>query len=289
MPSGQPFTLLCQSLSAIRKECRVDLHVHTTCSDGLYSPAQVVELARRCGMPAVAITDHDTLAAIEPARQSAPAGFEVIAGVEVTAEFQEREIHLLAYFVETGKSALSRALDELRQSRQQRFWVMVDRLRDQGVNLEIPNRATLEAGTTLGRRHLAELLVQSRKAANVRQAFVRYLGDFGRICEPKKRLPAEQALALIRQAGGVASWAHPSYDAPWEKLVALARLGLGAIEVDFPACKAGRQRELREWAGKLDLAVTGGSDCHGPDQPARGFGCCGTTWEELNRLRERRP
>src|SRR5437763_14170481 len=110
MPAGQPFTRLCRSLAQGRRAGRADLHVHTTFSDGLYTPAQIVELARRSGLPAVAITDHDTLAGIAPARAAAGAATEVIAGVEISTEYEGRELHLLAYFVNTEPGRLHEAL-----------------------------------------------------------------------------------------------------------------------------------------------------------------------------------
>src|ERR1700730_3205699 len=121
MPAGQPFTQLCQSLARPRYFGRVDLHLHTTASDGTYTPAEIVDLARRSGLSALAITDHDTLEAISPSRHSAGEHVEVIAGVEVTAEFRGREFHLLGYFFRPDDEALNRALAELRSDRIDRF------------------------------------------------------------------------------------------------------------------------------------------------------------------------
>src|SRR5947209_4861758 len=129
MPAGQPFTVLCQQLARPRWAGRADLHVHTTHSDGTYTPAQVAELARRCGLSAVAITDHDTTAACGVARRIAGSHLEVIAGVEITAEFHNRELHLLGYFVCLDDAALGTALGCLRTDRVGRFWEMVARLR----------------------------------------------------------------------------------------------------------------------------------------------------------------
>src|SRR5260370_27484300 len=111
MPARQPFTALCQALSRGRAAGRADLHVHTVCSDGVYTPAEVVDLARRCGLAAVAVTDHDTLGGFGPARAAANGAVEVIAGVEITSELRARELHLLAYFVDPADAALSAALE----------------------------------------------------------------------------------------------------------------------------------------------------------------------------------
>src|SRR5262245_55878705 len=120
MPQRQPFTALCQLAARPPRAGHADLHVHTTFSDGTYTPRQVVELARRCGLSALAVTDHDTLGGVTAARAAAPTGLEVIAGVEITTEYRKRELHLLAYFVRLDCPTLSAALCRLRRHRVER-------------------------------------------------------------------------------------------------------------------------------------------------------------------------
>lgn len=285
MPTGQPFTRLCRSLAQSRHHGRADLHIHTTCSDGRYTPAQVVELARRSGLPALAITDHDTLAGIAPARKAAGDSLEVIAGVEISTVHEGRELHLLAYFVDRDDGPLGEALRHLRERRRHRFFAMADRLRSLGVPLEDDALTALADGETVGRRHLAQLLVDSRRAATVREAFQRFLGDHGRVNVPKERLDVHEAIDLVNEEGGVAGWAHPGSACTWEALRDLYNSGMRAIEVEWPAVKQRRSRELRDWAKALGMAVTGGSDCHGPDEPRRAIGACGVNGEELDALR----
>lgn len=287
MPARQPFTALCQALQRPRTSGRADLHVHTTHSDGLYTPAQVVDLARRTGLAALAVTDHDTLTGVAPARAAAAGSeVEIIAGVEITAEFLGRELHLLGYFVALEDGPLGAALDRLREHRVSRFREMVERLRGCGVSVEGEELPTGSDPGTLGRRHLAEVLIKARRAGSVREAFHRYLGDNGRVAVPKLRLPVEEAIAAVRGAGGVAAWAHPSYDCTRESLTQLRAWGLGAIEANYPAFRASRSRELRDLAAALGLVVTAGSDCHGPGHPSRAVGACTLTAEELARLAE---
>lgn len=285
MPAGQPFTVLCQQLARPRWAGRADLHVHTTHSDGNYTPAQVVELARRCGLSAVAITDHDTTTACAVAQRVAAEHLEVIAGVEMTSEFHGRELHLLAYFFRLEDAALQAALGALRSDRVSRFWEMIARLRHLGVSLSEAALAGVDTEGALGRRNLAELLVRDGKAATVREAFQRYLADHRQAAVPKRRLPVAEAIALVRGAGGVAAWAHPTYDCTRPALAELHALGMQAVEVDFPSCRSGRARDLRGWAAELGLAVTGGSDCHGAEPPGRSLGICGVTPAELVALR----
>jgi hypothetical protein len=288
MPAQQPFTALCQLAARPRPRAdRADLHLHTTHSDGTYTPAQVVELARRSGLAAVAITDHDTINGI-PAALAAATGssVEIVPGVEVSAEYRGREFHLLGYFIRLNDAPLQDALARLREQRTVRFWDMVARLHRYGVSLDEGELRTEVGAGALGRRHLAEFLVKVRRVGSVREAFARYLNDGGRVAAAKARLPVHEAIARVRGAGGVASWAHPSYDCTRESLIELHNLGLRAVEVEYPGVRQGRLRELRTWAAELGLAVTGGSDCHGPDHPQRAVGACSVTGEELERLRK---
>ncbi len=283
MPAGQPFTSLCQQLAQPRAAGRADLHLHTTASDGTYTPLEIVDLARRSGLAAIAITDHDTLDGIGPARQAAGDRLEVIAGVEISAEFHGRELHLLGYFFDPSDEALRAALANLRDDRAHRFHAMVARLREQGVCLPVERGAA--HGVALGRRHLAEMLVKAGRADTVRQAFYRYLGDNGRVCVPKRSLPIATAIDLVNAAGGVTSWAHPGNSCSSESLRELRDLGMRAVEAEYPSCKHGRRREFRGWASQLGLAVSGGSDCHGPGLPHRAVGACGLSGTELSGLR----
>ena len=286
MPAGQPFTALCQLAARGPYAGRADLHVHTTHSDGLYSPAQVVDLARRAGLAAVAITDHDTFGGVDAARRAAVgSSVEIVAGVEITAEYRQRELHLLAYFVALDHAGLSAALEQIRRHRVDRFREMLERLRRRGVSLEGEEQRVQGSPDALGRRHLAEMLVRARRVATVREAFVRYLSDKGDIAVPKQRLPVAEALALGADAGGVAAWAHPPYDCSLEALAELRDWGLRAVEVEYPDVRRSRSLELRSWADKLGLAVSGGSDCHGPGRRCVGF--CTISAAEFAQLRPR--
>lgn len=283
MPEGEPFTVLCRALARGGNRSRADLHAHTTHSDGLYTPAEAVDLARRTGLAALAITDHDTTDGIAAAITAAGSHLEIVPGVEVSTSFQGREIHLLAYFVRTDDPPLRGMLERLRRFRVGRFQEMIDRLRVKGVRIEQPPATS--SGQSLGRRHLAELLVSARRVGTVREAFQRYLRDGGPIALPKTLAPVEEALALVRAAGGVASWAHPAYDCTRETLNDLAQLGLGAVEAEYPTLRPSRRLQLRAWARELGLGISGGSDCHGPEPCERALGACTISLEELALLR----
>jgi predicted metal-dependent phosphoesterase TrpH len=282
MPAGSPFTVLCQALARGPAADRADLHLHSTASDGTYTPTQLVELGRRCLLRAIALTDHDTLAGLDEARAAARgSSLEVITGVEITTRYAGHEIHLLGYFVDPAHPGLSAALESIRLARRGRFLEMVERLRGLGVSIEVTEADLLPS--SLGRRTLAELLVRQGKASSVREAFQRWLHDRGRAAVPKESLPTLEAISHVRAAGGVASWAHPPYDQCVEHLAELAAAGLGAVEVVFPNARPGLARQMRERAMALGLAVSGGSDCHGPG--GSGVGSHTLSSDELERLR----
>lgn len=284
MPALQPFTLICQAAHRLASSGRADLHVHTTFSDGSYTPAEVVSLARRSGLAAVAITDHDTLAGVEPARQAAIGStLEVVPGVEITAAMDGFELHLLGYGVRLDDEPLNAALSRLEQHRIGRFWDMVERLRGRGVSLDEKELRRQMPQGVLSRRHLAMLLVKGRQAGSVREAFQRYLGDGGSIVVPKLRLPVSEAIRLVRGAGGITSWAHPSSYCTRERLLLLRSCGLHAVEAGYPTFKNRWASQLRAWATELEMCVTAGSDCHGA---GREIGACSLTADEWTAVRQ---
>ncbi len=286
MTARQPFTALCRQL-ARSHQARADLHIHTTSSDGSYTPDEVVDLAKRSGLAAIAITDHDTLDAVPQAQQSADSSLEVIPGVEITAIHDDSEIHILGYFVRLDYHPLLSALTRICEQRVRRFWEMIDRLAERGVHLRREEIEPITRQSTIGRVHLAHMLVKARYARSVREAFHRYLGDRSQIVVNKQPLPAAEAIRLVHEAGGVAAWAHPNYHCPREKLLQLRELGLQAVEVDHPTFKRGQVRKLRKLAAECSLAVSGGSDCHGPGNFRRAIGARGITVDELEQLRQR--
>ena len=263
-----------------------DLHIHTTHSDGACTPADVVRSAASVGLGALAITDHDTVSAIAPARvEASRVGVELIAGIELTAEHNDREIHILGYFIRPDHPALVETTDALRVARASRIIALADQLRDLGLSVDLDWLREIYPRATLGRKHLADYLQKTGQVASFREAFDRYLGDDGPAMVPKPRLPWRDAIALIRGAGGVAGWAHPPYDARFETCRELVDGGLGAIEVLGPGTTSRIASRRRNWADELGLASTAGSDFHAPDRPGRWVGSVLTTPDDLDRLR----
>ncbi len=199
-----------------------------------------------------------------------------------------REIHLLAYFVRPDDRTLLQALDNLRQRRLERFHAMAKRLRALGLSIDIePTIRGTAPGGTLGRRHLAQLLIDTRQVRSTYEAFSRYLCDPELTAAPKAGLPVAEAIAIVKNAGGISSWAHPPLDATMDQVRQLQSYGLDALECVYPWSKQSHGRRLRAWAGETGLAITGGSDCHGPQPNSRAIGSRSLRRSELALLRSR--
>jgi predicted metal-dependent phosphoesterase TrpH len=247
----------------------------------------VVRAAAGVGLAALAITDHDTLSALAVARPEARrCGIELVGGIELTAESPGREIHILGHFLRDDDPGLTAASAALRAARADRLRGMVARLAELGLAVDLPALERAFPRATLGRRHLAEYLARTGQVESPRAAFARYLGDGGPAQVPKPRLPWEEAIALIRGAGGVAGLAHPPYDLRERELQPLVAAGLRAIEVDGPGIGPPRGRRWRAWADRLGLVPIAGSDFHAPDRPGRWVGAITTPDAVLERLRD---
>ncbi len=266
-----------------------DLHVHTTHSDGACTPGDVVRSAVSVGLGAVAITDHDTLSAIAVARPEAiRVGVELIAGIELTAEREGKEIHLLGHFVRDDDPDLLAVTADLRVRRALRIEAMAERLTSLGLQIDLAVIRRTYTRATIGRKHLADWLVLTRQVANHRDAFARYLGDDGPGQVPKPRVAWRDAIDLIRNAGGVAGLAHPPFNLRQCTLVEFSEAGLGAIEVAGPGVDRKCGQRWRGWADELGLAPIAGTDFHAPDRPGRWVGAVVTTEADLDKLRQKR-
>lgn len=282
-----PYTLAASRLAQLAQPRRADLHAHTTASDGEYTPSQVVAHARAAKLCAVAVTDHDTLAGVEEAREAAGTGLELAPGVEISARFAGREVHLLGLFVRIDHDELNSALGAACAARRERFRSFVTLLRDRGLALPDDRVRLVEAASTsLGRRHVAGLLVACGHARTRTEAFHRYVNRVAGAVTPKVLLPVEEAIRLVRGAGGVSSLAHPPADLADEHFAQLRAFGLNAVEAVYPWGRKSSEKRLREVAARFGFVVSGGSDCHGPEPAHRRVGAHAIGPDELAALRE---
>jgi predicted metal-dependent phosphoesterase TrpH len=248
----------------------VDLHTHSTASDGTLAPEGVIEAAERCGLTALALTDHDTIDGVPAARVAGERlGVRVIAGVELSAFQEDNEIHLLALHV-THIGALETRLSELRTGRYMRAQKIVEKLQTLGIPLTLDEVLLQSNGGAVGRPHVARALIARGVVQDFREAFTRYLGTAGSAFVARERLSIEDAISVAHEAGALAIWAHPGDGGRRERLEPLVAAGLDGLEVKHPSHSAEDVKRLQALADFFGLVPSGGSDWHGaPDGPRR--------------------
>lgn len=252
----------------------VDLHTHSTASDGTSPPAEVVRLAAEAGLTAVALTDHDTTEGVAAARTAArEAGVELIAGVELSCEWEPGTMHLLALFLPPGTGPLQDRLAGLRAGRDERNRDILDRLREMGMDIH-RDELRAEAGSgSAGRPHIAALLVRKGYASDIADAFQRFLARGRPAYAPRPRLAPEEAIRLTRASRAVAVLAHPhtlGIDGArryGDVLERMADWGLGGVECHYGEYAPSLRRKMAQTAARFGLAAAGGSDFHGEYRP----------------------
>lgn len=250
----------------------VDLHLHSTASDGTLSPAEIISKAHEMGLTAIALTDHDSLAGIPEAVDAAlKFSLTFIPGLEMSSEYGDRDVHILGYFIDYTQAHLIETLAELRVARVNRARTMVERLADLGLEIDFAEVEKYAHGGAMGRPHVAQVLVKQGLADDISDAFARLIGRGGPAYVSKHVLTTFQIIDLIHQAGGVAALAHPGPSRVDEPLLRVLKDGgLDAVEVWHTDHAPEQTRYFKQLAFELDLMVTGGSDCHGFGK-SRGF------------------
>jgi predicted metal-dependent phosphoesterase TrpH len=243
---------------------RVDLHCHSTASDGEYPPAEVARRAQAAGLAAIALTDHDTTGGVpEAARAGEALGVRVVSGCEFSVKAPWGELHLLAYFLPPGHARLEDFLAGTRTARQRRAEQIVGHLRRLGVVIELGDVVQASKGGALGRPHVARVLIQRGVCADMNDAFARFLGR-GRPAYVEKPLPTLQQVAeLVHAVGGIAVAAHLGDHGTEGQIRQFQEQGLDGLEVRHPSHSPGTERRLTKIAERLGLAISGGSDWHG--------------------------
>ena len=266
----------------------IDLHVHTKASDGLYSPAEIVHMAGSAGVSVLGIADHDTVNGIDEALAAASEkGLELIPGVEINSYNGDAEYHILGYFLDHKNSELLCALEELRAARIRRMHRIVSKLGLIGITVSPQEILALAESGTIGRPHIAQVLVRKGYAASIREAFDRYIGEGKPAYAPRSKLTPVEAIRIITSAGGLAALAHPGLWHGDELIPQLAAWGVVGIEVYAPNHTADQVARYRDTARSLGLIAIGGSDFHGWGDPARNtIGMAATPPEEFARLRD---
>ena len=245
----------------------IDLHLHTTASDGTLTPSTLVARAAGAGLRIIAITDHDTLDGLEEARGAATThGIRLIDGVEITAVEDQRDVHLLGYFVDPANGGLRDFLSTQRADRVRRVREMASRLATLGFPVDVESLiagAALKPGRSVGRPQIAAALVAAGHARDWQDAFDRLIGTDGAAYVARRGARPEDAIGIVRRAGGLVSMAHPAVTKLDHIIPRLASAGMAALEVRHSDHDAAAEQHYRALAAQHGLAVSGGSDYHG--------------------------
>lgn len=268
----------------------IDLHSHTTASDGQYSPTRLIELASQAGITHLAVTDHDTVAGLNEAGEAArKIGLTLIPGIEVSAFINDKEVHILGHFIATTGPNIAAFESSSREERYQRMEKMVRKLNDLGFPITMQQVLTIAQNAQLGRPHLARVLVDFHYCATIKEAFDRFLATGRPAFVDRMRLPSEKAIELIQNAGGAATLAHPCTSKVTDlEVETLANTGLCGIEVFRVDHSPSQRTKYLELAHRLNLVPTAGSDFHGEKiTPDRQLGSVSMVESSLHALHRR--
>lgn len=265
----------------------VDLHTHSTASDGTLPPESVIEAAARCGLKALALTDHDTIGGIPVAREAGERlGVRVITGVELSAFQDDREVHVLALHL-SHLDTVQKRLEDLRASRFTRAEKIVEKLNALGIPITLDEVLQQSNGGAVGRPHVARALIARGVVHDFRDAFMRYLGGNGSAFVPKDKLSIEDAIRIAHDAGALAIWAHPGDGGRREQLEPLVAAGLDGVEIRHPSHSGEDMKRLQALTDFFGLVPSGGSDWHGATEGPRRLGMMNVPAEWLERQDER--
>ena len=249
----------------------IDLHSHTNISDGELTPEELVQLALKRNLSALAITDHDQVKAIPPAREVANGtDLEIISGVEVSSSKDGNTLHILGLFVDENHAGLVKYLEDLRKRRISRAEKMVERLGRSNINITLDEILTVAKGGTVGRPHVAKVLIQKGFVRSTTEAFDRYLASGRPGFVPYEKAAPQPAIDMIHAAGGLSFLAHPGLVRNQDLIHEVVDMGIDGLEVIHPDHSKGYVKRYREMCEELDLLMSGGSDYHGPHAERKG-------------------
>jgi predicted metal-dependent phosphoesterase TrpH len=250
---------------------RVDLHLHSTASDGRFSPAELVRKAAAEGLSIIALTDHDTVNGIDAALEAAKSfpGLRLIPGIEISTDAPAGEVHILGYFIDHTDANFQNALEKMRNSRRERARQMVTRLEEIGHPVDWERVCEIAGGGTIGRPHIAQALLERGHIESFREAFEKYISRDGPAYVEREKVTPSGAVEMVIEAGGLPVLAHPlTVPEPEEIAINLKKVGLIGIEAYYASYPTEDIERLVDIAERHNLIATGGTDFHGIDSDA---------------------
>ncbi|MBA7499699.1 5'-3' exoribonuclease [subsurface metagenome] len=247
---------------------KVDLHMHSTASDGRLTPEDVVRKSAENGLTVIALTDHDTVDGIAPALVAAKAfpWLKVIPGIEISTDFPGGEVHVLGYFIDYTDPEFAARLERMRHSRRGRAQGMIAKLRDLGIHIEWQQVLEIAGSGSIGRPHIAQAMLDKGYIASIKEAFTKYIGRGGPAYVEREKITPVEAVKLILRTKGLPVLAHPlTISDPEAMVVELKAAGLVGIEAYYNGYTADEISRLVNLADKYGLIASGGSDYHGLD------------------------
>jgi 3',5'-nucleoside bisphosphate phosphatase len=264
-----------------------DLHLHTNYSDGVYSPEKVLSLVKENDLSCVSITDHDTLEAYPEAIPAANAlGIELIPGIEISASYQAREVHIVGLFVELNNAFLADLLAELKIKRHERIVQMIERLCALGCSITMDEVLKIAGKGSLGRPHVAQALLNHGYVYSSKDAFERYIGTEGAAYVPGSPLDPPKAIDAIKKSGGIPILAHPIYLKDDSLIEKWAGDGLAGLEVYHSSHNQQLTEKYEKIAKRLGLLASGGTDYHGPSKEGGPIGSVKISYEHVEALKK---
>jgi len=241
-----------------------DLHIHTIFSDGLYTPEEAVRKAKELNFSAIASADHDAVSGIERAeKEGEKIGMEVIPACEFSCLMKNKDVHILAYFLDYKNEKLNDFLKKVQNKRIERAEKIIGNLREQGIKIELKRVLEVAKNGAVGRPHIAQVLLEEGYVQTIEEAFMKFIGYHCPAYVPKMEISPEEALKIIKDFKGISILAHPvAYDFS-EIIFPLIKMGIMGIEVYHPDHNEENTKYFLEIAQKYGLLITGGSDCHG--------------------------
>jgi hypothetical protein len=247
---------------AEKKFC--DLHIHTTFSDGLLTPEQVVTIAKQKGLDAVAIVDHDAVGGIDPAiKEGKKLGVEIVPAVELSCLVGDNDIHIIGYYIAYRNKKLIKILSDIQDKRVDRAKKMIEKLAEQGAEVEIKRVLALAGNGAVGRPHIAQALLEGGHISSYDEAFWKYIGYHCPAYVPKEKLSPQDAIKLVRDFGGLPILAHPMSYNNRGVINYLIDEGIRGLEVWRPELSENDLKYLLNLVKNHHLLATGGTDCHG--------------------------